>query len=177
MKESILIVSGTDRPNAMTRKVALYYQKVLEDLGCDTSILDLADLNKDFIGKALYHNTGKYEHFNGFVSLVSAHQKFVFILPEYNGSYPGILKTFIDGLPYPNALSNKKAALVGISANMQGGGIALSHLSDVFSYLGMHTLALRVKLGQIKTHFQDGQFTNSLYRELIDTQARQLLDF
>lgn len=177
MKESILIVSGTDRPNAMTRKVVSYYQKVLEELGCGTAILDLADLNKDFLDKALYHNTGKDEHFNGFIQQIADHRKFVFVLPEYNGSYPGILKTFIDGLPYQNALYNKKAALVGISANMQGAGIALSHLSDVFSYLGMHTLALRVKLGQIKANFQDDHFTNDLYRQLIDTQARQLIEF
>lgn len=171
------MVSGTDRPGAMTRKVVSYYQNVLEDLGNNTAILDLADLNKDFVDKALYHNTGKDEHFNGFVKLVSDYKKFVFVLPEYNGSYPGILKTFIDGLPYPNALTNKKAALVGLSANMHGAGTALSHLNDVFSYLGMHTLALRVKLGQIKVNFQEGRFTNDLYRELIDIQARQLMDF
>jgi chromate reductase len=174
---SILVVSGTNRPGAMTRKIATCYQEVLEGLGGHSSVLDLADLNTDFIDKALYHNTGKDEGFNAFVELLSQYQKLVFILPEYNGSYPGILKLFIDGLPYPNALTNKKAALVGLSANMHGAGIALSHLNDVFSYLGMHTLALRVKLGQIKAHFVEGRFTNDLYRELIDVQARQLIEF
>lgn len=177
MKQSILVVSGTNRPGAMTRKVATYYQKVLAGLDCDSTILDLANLEPGFAERALYHNSGKDEHFNSFVQLMAVHQKFVFILPEYNGSYPGILKTFIDGLPYPNALAHKKAALVGLSANMQGAGIALSHLNDVFSYLGMHTLALRVKLGQIKTHFKEERFTNDLYSELIEMQAKQLIEF
>ena len=177
MEQSILVVSGTNRPGAMTRKVAAYYQEILTELGADSTILDLADLNPGFADRALYHNSGKDEHFNGFVRKVAAHEKFVFILPEYNGSYPGILKTFIDGLPYPNALTHKKAALVGISANMQGAGIALSHLNDVFSYLGMHTLALRLKLGQIKSHFIDGRFANDLYGELVEMQAKQLIDF
>lgn len=177
MKQSILVVSGTNRPGAMTRKVATYYQKVLAGLDCDSTILDLANLEPGFAERALYHNSGKDEHFNSFVQLMAAHQKFVFILPEYNGSYPGILKTFIDGLPYPNALAHKKAALVGLSANMQGAGIALSHLNDVFSYLGMHTLALRVKLGQIKTYFKEERFTNDLYSELIEMQAKQLIEF
>lgn len=177
MKEAVLIVSGTNRPGAMTRKVAAYYQKVVEELGSEVTVLDLANLAPDFIGKALYHNSGKDDRFNEFVALVARHQKFVFILPEYNGSYPGILKAFIDGLPYPNALTHKKSALVGLSANPHGGGVALSHLNDVFSYLGMHTLALRVKLGQIKTHFTGERFTHDLYAELIDMQARQLLEF
>lgn len=177
VKQSILVISGTDRPGAMTRKVAAYYQKVLADLGSDSAILDLADLEPGFAGRALYHNSGKDEQFNGFVKQIAGHEKFVFVLPEYNGSYPGILKTFIDGLPYPNALAHKKAALVGISANMQGAGLALSHLNDVFSYLGMHTLALRVKLGQIKTYFVEERFTNDLYSELIEMQAKQLIGF
>lgn len=177
MKDSVLIVSGTNRPEAMTRKVAAYYQSVLHDLGCESRILDLADLEADFIGTALYHNSGKDERFNELVGQVASSQKFVFILPEYNGSYPGILKTFIDGLPYPNALAHKKAALVGLSANMHGAGIALSHLNDVLSYLGVHTLALRVKLGQIKNNFLDNRFSNDLYSELIDLQAKQLLSF
>ncbi len=161
----------------MTRKIAAYYQQVLASLGQESEVLDLANLESGFLDKALYHNSGKDEDFNTFVKLIAEHDKFVFVLPEYNGSYPGILKTFIDGLPYPNALTNKKAALVGISANMQGAGIALSHLNDVFSYLGMHTIAMRVKLGQIKTHFLNGRFTNDLYTELIEMQARQLIAF
>lgn len=177
VKESILVVSGTNRPGSMTRKVAGYYRTILEDLGNESELLDLADLQSGFIDRALYHNSGKDEHFNSFVRQIADYRKFVFVLPEYNGSYPGILKTFIDGLPYPNALTHKKAALVGLSANMHGAGIALSHLNDVFSYLGMHTLALRVKLGQIKNHFTEGRFTNDLYAELIDIQARQLMEF
>lgn len=177
MKDPVLVVSGTNRPGAMTRKVANYYQNVLQSMGSESEILDLADLDADFITTALYHNTGKDDRFNEFVAQIARYDKFVFLLPEYNGSYPGVLKTFIDGLPYPNALTHKKAALVGLSANQHGAGLALSHLNDVFSYLGMNSLALRVKLGQIKTHFIDGRFTNDLYRELLDMQAKQLLDF
>ena len=173
----IVIIVGTNRPNSMSRKIADYYQNILNQLDAASIILDLVNLPHDFTVSALYENTGKNEDFNGLRSLLEKTDKFVFIVPEYNGSYPGVLKAFIDGLPYPNSFSNKKAALVGLSSNMQGASLALSHLNDVFSYLGMNTLALRVKLAQIRSHFNDGNISNALYKELLEMQAEQIIRF
>lgn len=173
----IVIIVGTNRPNSMSRQIAEYYQGILNQLGATSIILDLVNLPDDFTVSALYANTGKNEAFNNLKSLLEQTDKFVFVVPEYNGSYPGVLKAFIDGLPYPNSFSNKKAALVGLSSNMQGATIALSHLNDVFSYLGMNTLAMRVKLGQIRSHYQDNILSNALYKELIEIQAGQIIHF
>ncbi len=175
--QPIVIIVGTNRPNSMSRKIAEYYQTILNQLNTESLILDLVHLPHDFTVSALYENSGKNEQFNGLKALLDKTDKFVFVVPEYNGSYPGVLKAFIDGLPYPNSFSNKKAALVGLSSNMQGATIAMSHLNDVFSYLGMNTLALRVKLAQIRSHFQDNEVSNALYKELIEMQAEQIVRF
>ena len=42
---------------------------------------------------------------------MSQSEKFVFIVPEYNGSFPGVLKTFIDGLAFPDTFEQKKNVL------------------------------------------------------------------
>ncbi len=173
----IVIVVGTNRPDSISGSIALYYQKLLSSLGAPSIVMNLSELPHDFTVSALYANTGKNQDFNKFNEQIKTTDKFVFIVPEYNGSYPGVLKAFIDGLPYPNSLANKKAALVGLSSNMHGASAALSHLNDVFSYLGMHTLALRVKLSQIRSNFSDNEFSNDLYRELLEMQAKQLLGF
>ena len=173
----IVIIVGTNRPNSMSRKIAEYYQNILNQLNTPSIILDLINLPHDFTVSALYENTGKNAEFNSLKELLEQTDKFVFIVPEYNGSYPGVLKAFIDGLPYPNSFANKKAALVGLSSNMQGAAVALSHLNDVFSYLGMNTLALRVKLAQIRSHYHDKIISNTLYRELLEIQAGQIIHF
>jgi chromate reductase len=173
----IVIIVGTNRPNSMSGRIAEYYQDLLQQMQAPSVILDLVALPHDFTVSALYHNSGKNDSFNSLKALLDDAQKFVFIVPEYNGSYPGVLKAFIDGLPYPNSFVNKKAALVGISSNMQGAALALSHLNDVFSYLGMNTLALRVKLAEIKSHFKDDVITKPLYRELLEMQAEQMIRF
>ena len=109
---------------------------------------------------------------------MSQAQKYVFIVPEYNGSFPGVLKTFIDGLEYPNTFKNKKCALVGLSSGVQGGGLALSHLTDIFNYCGMNVLALKPKLARIEAHIDgDFQITNNLYMQLLKEQAEKFIEF
>ena len=145
----VKIIVGTNRKNSVSKVIAELYQAILKERGAESEILELEHLPPDFISTALYENNGKNEGYNAFHNRVKEGKKFVFIVPEYNGSFPGILKSFIDGMTYPNTFRNKKCALVGISSGIGGGGIALSHLTDIFHYLGMHVLALNPKLSKI----------------------------
>jgi len=173
----ISIIVGTNRHHSKSKQVALFYQKLLNNLATENQIIDLADLPDDFARSALYENNGKNQAFNHLKQQMGASQKFVFIVPEYNGSFPGVLKTFIDGLGYPSELLHKKAALVGISDGVQGGAIALSHLTDIFNYLGLNVLAQRVKIPFMKKNFLEGQITDVLVDTLIKEQAALLVKF
>lgn len=173
----ITIIVGTNRPSSKSREVALFYQKLLSNLGIESQILDLSHLPNDFITSALYDNNGKNEVFNNFRQLLRKSEKYVFIVPEYNGSFPGALKAFIDGLSYPSELQHKKGALVGISDGVQGGALALSHLNDVLNYLGMSVLGQRVKIPYMKKNFIDGEIKDALINILIQQQAELLVKF
>ncbi len=173
----IKIIVGTNRKNSVSKTIAYLYQSLLNARGVESEVLELEHLPIDFIDTALYENNGKNLEYNLFHSKLAEGKKFVFIVPEYNGSFPGVLKTFIDGMTYPNTFRNKKAALVGISSGIGGGGIALSHLTDIFHYLGMHVLALKPKLAKIEHNMSDNLLTNRLYMDLLQTQADMLLEF
>ncbi|WP_304517855.1 NADPH-dependent FMN reductase [Cecembia rubra] len=173
----IKIIVGTNRKNSISLIIAQLYQDILTQKGTESEILNLKDLPHDFVFSALYDKNGKNEQYNAFHEKVKSGDKFVFIVPEYNGSFPGVLKAFIDGMTYPNSFRNKKCALVGISSGIGGGGIALSHLTDIFHYLGMHVLALKIKLAKIEEHMSDNLLTNRLYMELIQSQAEMLINF
>ncbi len=173
----IKIIVSTNRKNSVSKVVADLYQSILAERGVESEILELENLPGDFVSTALYENNGKNPAYNEFHAKIAEGKKFIFIVPEYNGSFPGVLKTFIDGMTYPNTFRNKKAALVGISSGIGGGGIALSHLTDIFHYLGMHVLALKPKLAKIEQNMSDHLLTNRLYLELLQTQADMLLEF
>ncbi len=173
----IKIIVGTNRKNSLSRKLAGLYQQTLASMGTESEILDLRELPDDFLFSALYENNGKNPIYNAFHEKVKAGDKFVFVVPEYNGSFPGILKAFIDGMTYPNSFRDKKCALMGISSGIGGGGIALSHLTDIFHYLGMHVLPLKLKFPKIEENMSDNLLTNRLYMELLRSQAEMLIKY
>jgi NAD(P)H-dependent FMN reductase len=173
----VTIICGTNRENAVSKEIGIYYQNLLKSLGEESQLIDLTQLPEDFISSALYHNSGKNLKFNPMREQMKATNKMVFIVPEYNGSFPGVLKAFIDGLEFPGTFRNKKCALVGISSGVQGAGLALSHLTDIFNYCGMHVLALKPKLAKIEAHFNNGKFSNQLYEALLKEHAEGLIGF
>lgn len=173
----ITIISATNRPKALTKSFSLYYQSLLNEKKIDSQILDLSLLPQDFAFSALYQNAGKNAQFNEFQKVIDQYEKFVFIVPEYNGSFPGVVKTFIDGLRYPDSFQSKKIALIGLSAGVQGGALALSHLTDIFHYLNAEVLGLKVKLSQINQYFKDNQLDNKIYLQFLEQQIARFLVF
>ncbi|MFT7035163.1 MAG: chromate reductase, partial [Cyclobacteriaceae bacterium] len=167
----ITIICSTNRQNSVSKKISHLYQNILESKGQHVDVIYLEDMPDDFIASALYENSGSNEEFNDLRKKMFDTQKMVFIVPEYNGSFPGVLKTFIDGLQFPGTFKNKKCALVGLSSGVQGGGLALSHLTDIFNYCGTHVLALKPKLSRIEENLTENSLSK-LYHELLEEQAQ-----
>jgi len=173
----ITLISGTNRASSRSRAIVDLYAAKLGEREEAHQILDLADLPADFIVSAMYKNSGKNEQFNKLTQMVETADKFVFVVPEYNSSFPGVLKAFIDALAYPCPFMNKKGALIGLSSGMQGSGLALSHLTDILNYLGMHIMAMKLKLAHIEKNFDGKHITNKLYNELLEQHVEQFVRF
>ena len=173
----ITIIAGTNRKNSLTASVAHYYSELLYKKGCDNQVLELTRLPPDFTGSALYGNMGKNNDFNRLKDMMEAADKYVFIIPEYNGSFPGVFKAFIDGLPFPTTFRGKKCALVGVSKGVQGGVFALSHLTDIFHYLRMHVYPLKPRLANIRDSSIQTVLANEQYVQLLEDQAEGIIHF
>ena len=167
----ISIISGTNRKGAVSYQMAKYYSSLLDKENKTNQIIDLEkSMPADFIATCLYENSRKNEAFNATIDLVNASDAIIFIIPEYNGSFPGVLKTFIDGLEYPKSLKNKKILLTGISSGHQGGALALSHFSDILCHLGAQPTGIRVKINHIENQFDGKAISNHLINDLIQEQ-------
>jgi NAD(P)H-dependent FMN reductase len=175
--EKFLIISGTNRLEALSPVIAKTYAQLAKDEGIEVDILDLRELPVDYISSALYGEAGKNEQFNVLRSKMKEAQKFVFIVPEYNGSFPGVLKAFIDGLDFPYTFTGKKAALVGVSAGMLGSSHAMSHLTDILNYCGTHVLARKPRLTGISNYLTDNNLTNESYVGQLQKQIKELRNF
>lgn len=171
------IVSATNRAASNSLVVANCYQNLLSKQGIDAKIVDLQQLPTDFIFSALYENAQLNDEFNALQKTIDQSDKLIFVVAEYNGSFPGVLKAFIDGLRYPDSFKNKKAALVGLSSGSQGSALALSHLTDILNYCGMHVLAQKPRLQFIDQYIDDEKLVSKAYHKLLLEQIEALKSF
>lgn len=171
----ILIVSSTNRPSSLTLRLAHVYRDRVKHHAPDqiVELVDLCHLPPDFIVSDLYglRSTAfrqEEERLQGCTHLI-------FIVPEYNGSLPGILKLWIDAMTY-GAFVGKQAALVGLAAGMFGNARGLDHLSGILNYLQVNVLPYRIHLANADQLLTSGRgFSQPDILKQIDRQIAQLL--
>ncbi|QQL48312.1 NADPH-dependent FMN reductase [Mucilaginibacter ginkgonis] len=152
----ITIISGTNRPNSSTLKLAKYYQEQLKQRGVEAGILSLQDLPPSIISTDLYGK--RSDEFKPIQDIVTATDKFIFIIPEYNGSFPGVLKVFMDACDFPGSFYNKKAGLVGLSSGKYGNIRGIDHFTGVCNYLHLHVHPLKIHITNVRQELDaDGQ--------------------
>lgn len=149
----VTIISGTNRPSSNTLKVAEYYQRTLKQKGLETHLFNLEDLPPTLISSDLYGK--RSPEFEAIQKMILQTTKFLFIIPEYNGSFPGVLKTFIDACNFPDSFYDKKAALVGVSSGKYGNIRGIDHFGGVCSYLHLNVLPLRLHIATIRTELDE----------------------
>jgi len=138
----IAVIAGTNRPGSNTLKIALAARNILLDCGEEVQLLDLADLPTSLMeGTSYAVKPADYSWFQG--AMLAAKGIFT-VVPEYNGSFPGILKLAVDMLQFPESLYEKPAAFVGISSGRWGAVRAVEHLEMVFQYRHAHLFGRRV---------------------------------
>jgi chromate reductase, NAD(P)H dehydrogenase (quinone) len=120
------IISGTNRNGSNSLKVALQYQQMLDARGVKADIVSLEGLDLNEKNSQLL----KLEE-----DVLIPTDKFIIVLPEYNGSYPGSLKTIIDMTDIRKVWWGKKALLTGVSTGRAGNLRGMDHLSGALNYL------------------------------------------
>ena len=169
----IVVISGTNRPGARTLAVANAVEQMLSDAGEPVQLLDLGQLPHELFAPSSY--ISKPLSFEPFQSAVLAADGILTVVPEYNGSYPGVLKLFIDMLRFPESLSEKPAAFVGVANGRWGALRAVEQLEMVFAYRHAHLYGRRVFLPAIGDLLDaSGQLTDP---ELLDRLRVMTLGF
>ncbi len=159
------IISGTNREGSHTEKVAHEYQKILKNKNVDAQLFSLKGIN------ALYRSEEIIKAEN---EILIPTQKFIFIIPEYNGSYPGVLKALIDNSGIKNVWNYKKALLTGVATGRAGNLRGMDHLSDTLHYMKMHVFYNKLPISVIdKVMDEKGRFNNETMKAI----NRQLDEF
>ncbi|MCX7712369.1 MAG: NAD(P)H-dependent oxidoreductase [Chthoniobacterales bacterium] len=173
--KKIVIVAGTNRSGSRSSFVASCIHKIYEELGANPELLDLANLPVDIFRPDIYEN--KPPSLQPWLESVLSSNGLVVVVPEYNGSFPGALKYFIDLLPFPESFEHKPVCFVGIASGGWGALRAVEHLQGVFGYRYAHIFPRRVFLPQISHSIdENGSLKPDLFARLKD-QAQGFLEF
>lgn len=172
----IVIISGTNRPGSNTRKVTAQVEAIYKTLGVKTHLLDLAELPTEIISPASYAE--KPVGLKKFTDAILAADGLVIVTPEYNGGVPGILKLFIDMLPFPESFERRPVCFVGLAAGIWGALRPVEQLQAVFGYRNAFIFPERVFLPGIgKLLNEAGQFTSPDMEKRLSSQATGFISF
>ncbi|HEY4206862.1 MAG TPA: NAD(P)H-dependent oxidoreductase [Puia sp.] len=156
------ILSGTNRPNSKTLKVAKAYQGILLQKGVEANLLSLEGLN-------VLERNPVYEAIEADVLIPT--ERFIFISPEYNGSIPGVLKALFDISDIEKCWWGKHALLTGVSTGRAGNLRGMEHLTGILHYLRMKVHHNKLPISMVDSVLdQDGKIGDARTLEAIRLQ-------
>lgn len=165
----ITIISGSGREDNNTKKVAEFYLEQLSNRNVEVSFLSLDDVSvferdEDFIAMEK-----KY--------LIPA-EAFVIVMPEYNGSYPGILKLMIDNSDVAKCWHHKKVLLTGVATGRAGNLRGMEHLTGSLLHMKMLVHPNRLPISAVDKLIDANQrLSDPGTMKAINTQLDEFLKF
>ncbi|GLR18406.1 NADPH-dependent FMN reductase [Portibacter lacus] len=179
----ITVIAGTNRKGSRTKQVAeRYFELISKYSDEEIKFLALEDLSEDFMHSLMYIS----EHQNNDLAekqdeFFTPADKLVFVVPEYNGSFPGIFKLFIDAISIRNYKENfqgKKVALIGVASGRGGNLRGMDHLTTSLNYLKMNIFPNRLPIALIEKVMDEfGQFTEPALIKELDSHAQGFISF
>jgi len=122
----ITIISGTNRKGSNTYKIAKEYQRILGEKGIRAGLFSLEAVD-------VMHSNAEFQRIENEILIPTS--AFIIISPEYNGSFPGVLKMLFDTSRSHEMWFHKKALLTGVATGRAGNLRGMDHLADVLNYL------------------------------------------
>lgn len=165
----ITIISGTNRKDSMTLRVAKVYEELLSQKAEDVKLLSLEN-------KSVWERNKDMQEIEQEYLIPS--KKFVFVMPEYNGSFPGILKTMIDNSDIKKCWWHKKAMMVGVADGRAGNLRGMEHMTNILHYVKVNVLYNKVPISRINEEVDKmGNLLKPSTGEVIQQQIDEFLIF
>ena len=163
----ITIVSGTNRKGSNTLKVAKEYQRVLKEKGIEAGLFSLEGIN------VMEHNAA-FEKIEQEVIIPTT--RFIFIVPEYNGSFPGVLKMLFDTSKSHEIWFHKLALITGNATGRAGNLRGMDHLADILNYVKITVHPNKLPISQVNRLMDaEGKFTDEGTIKAIGNQLDEFI--
>jgi len=168
----ILIISGTNRPNSNAMRIARILEQNYQQLNIPHDLFSLSELPPETFDPSSYATKppGVQRIQQRVLDALGLHV----VTPEYNGSFPGVLKYFIDMLKFPESFECKPVAFVGEANGVWGALRSVEQLQGIFGYRNAHIFPERVFIPAVREKFDaEGRFTDTAIAERLAKQVKR----
>jgi len=166
----ITVISGTARNDSNTLRLATIYAQKLRNVQQES--VQLLSL----LGEPVWERGEAMKRIEREL-LIPAH-RFVFVMPEYNGSFPGILKMLLDNSDIRNCWWGKKAMLAGLADGRAGNLRGLEHMTGILHYLHMDVFWDKLPLSRINDELtSDGKLAKPVTEAAMDAQIKGFVEW
>lgn len=179
----ITIICGTNRRNSEALHFATHYFNLLKEKASEpVKLLALEHIPHDWFHPDMYEKETQSSSLAALQDeYVLPANKFVYIIPEYNGGVPGALKLFLDACSireYKASFSGKKAALVGVASGRAGNLRGIEHLTGIMHHVGTVVMPQILPISSIEKLMDDyGNITDTGTLVAIERQVNAFLAF
>ena len=169
------IVSATNRKGSYSLQTAQAVQNIYSALGESFEILDLSALNWKDALQSPYSDKPPPGVAPACDKILKA-EALTVVCPEYNGSFPGVFKFFIDHWHYPGSFVFKPVCLIGLGGRF-GALRPLEQLSALFLYRNSFLFPEKIFISQARDRFHSGKLKDKDLLQRMEKQARNFLKF
>lgn len=176
MSRNILLISGTNRPDSNALKVSRIIERHYKAAKAPVELFSLEQLPPEVFDARSYavKPPGMLEIQQRVLDAAGLH----IVTPEYNGSFPGVLKYFIDMLKFPESFDRKPVCFTGEAAGIWGALRSVEQLQMIFGYRNAHIYPERVFIPGIGTKLTpDGALSDPELDSRLAKQAAGFAEF
>lgn len=173
----ITIILGSTRIGRNSQRVCLALKAELEEKGLEAPIIDV----KDWPIHQFQERVSQLPDASGALSDMADQLKtsnaLILVTPEYNGSFTGSLKNFIDTFSRED-LGGKPIGVATVATGKMGGIRAAYQLQQVVLGVGGFPISQMLLTSEVlKNIDENGRVLTDFYRGQLDTFLRAFLGF
>ena len=181
-----LIFAGSARKQSYNRQLAQATARIAADAGAEVTHIELADFDIPMYNADL-EAEGTPADVLRLKQIMLDHPAWIICAPEYNGSYPALLKNTIDWASSPvktdpvwkdgfRSFTGKVVGLLSASPGGLGGLRSLTHLSPLMANLQCWVAPKQFALGRAFDAFaEDGSLKQDSHRASVQAVVEQVL--
>ena len=185
MMPRILAFASSTRRESFNKKLVAIAAQGAREAGAEVTLIDLKDFPLPLFDQDLEAEQGMPENRKKLKKLFIDHDGLLIASPEYNSSFPAVLKNAIDwvsrpapGEPSLAAFRGKVATLMSASPGALGGLRGLVHVRSILGNMGVIVLPDQIALAKAHEAFQpDGSLVDPKRQAGVEGLGKTLASF